>query len=174
MPFAIQLTACVSLVIFFEVYIGNKCSNTRFLTRLLLPRERRKEMIPIVFCIFMAAIFYLAFKGYQHVHSAEDFIVAGWDLPLPMVTWSLVAALMAAPFYFAAVGSGYFTGGFEASATMGGLASCMILGAFIWVKPIRRLKAWTIGDYYGLRFADKKLGAFAGSTWLAQESYRTR
>jgi Na+/proline symporter len=123
-------------------------------------------MIPIVFCIFMAAIFYLAFKGYQHVHSAEDFIVAGWDLPLPMVTWSLVAALMAAPFYFAAVGSGYFTGGFEASATMGGLASCMILGAFIWVKPIRRLKAWTIGDYYGLRFADKKLGAFAGSIMI--------
>ena len=123
-------------------------------------------MIPILFCVFMIVIFYLAFKGYQHVHSAEDFIVAGWDLPLPMVTWSLVAALMAAPFYFAAVGSGYFSGGFEASATMGGLASCMILGSFIWVKPIRRLKAWTIGDYYGLRFADKKLGAFAGSIMI--------
>lgn len=68
-------------------------------------------MIPILFCVFMIVIFYLAFKGYQHVHSAEDFIVAGWDLPLPMVTWSLVAALMAAPFYFAAVGSGYFSGG---------------------------------------------------------------
>lgn len=54
-------------------------------------------MIPILFCVFMIAILYLAFKGYQHVHSAEDFIVAGWDLPLPMVTWSLVAALMAAP-----------------------------------------------------------------------------
>jgi Na+/proline symporter len=123
-------------------------------------------MIPIMFCIFMIAVFYLAFKGYQHVKTAEDFIVAGWNLPLSMATWSLVAALMAAPFYFAAVGSGYFTGGFEASATMGGLGSCMVLGAFIWVKPIRRLKGWTIGDYYGLRFADRKLGAFAGSIMI--------
>ena len=54
-------------------------------------------MIPIMFCIFMVAVFYLAFKGYQHVKTAEDFIVAGWNLPLSMATWSLVAALMAAP-----------------------------------------------------------------------------
>lgn len=38
-------------------------------------------MIPVMFCIFMVAVFYLAFKGYQHVKTAEDFIVAGWNLP---------------------------------------------------------------------------------------------
>ena len=123
-------------------------------------------MIPIVFTIFMVAIFGLAYKGYQHIETAEDLIVAGWDLPMPMVTWSLISALLSAPFYFASVGSGYFTGGWEAFATMGGLGTCMILGAFIWVKPIRRLRAWTIGDYYGLRFADKKLGAFAGGLMM--------
>lgn len=119
-------------------------------------------MILTVFILFIIAIYYLGFKGYQKVNTAEDLIVANWDLPLPLVTWSLIAALLAAPFYFASVSSGYFQGGWEAFATMGGLASCMILGAFIWVKPLRRLKGWTIGDYYGLRFADKKLGAYAG------------
>jgi len=124
-------------------------------------------MVIAIFVIFMIAIYYLGFKGYQKVNTAEDLIVANWDLPLPLVTWSLIAALLAAPFYFAAVGSGYTTGGWEAFATMGGLASCMILGSFIWVKPIRRLKAWTIGDYYGLRFADRKLGAYAGGIMAA-------
>lgn len=119
-------------------------------------------MIIFIFLIFIAAIYILAFKGYQRVDTAEDLIVAGWSLPLPLVTWSLTSALLAAPFYFAAVDSGYFLGGWEAFATMGGLGSAMIFGAFTWVKPLRRLKGWTIADYYGLRFADKRLGAYAG------------
>ncbi len=119
--------------------------------------------IKLIFLIFVIAMYYLGYKGYQKVDTAEDLIVAGWDLPLNLVSWSLIAALFAAPFYFASVSSGYTTGGWEGFATMGGLGSCMILGAFIWVKPLRRLKGWTIGDYYGMRFADKKLGAFAGT-----------
>lgn len=119
-------------------------------------------MIKFIFLMFVVAIYVLGYKGYQKVDTAEDLIVAGWDLPLPLVSWSLIAALLAAPFFFASVSSGYFLGGWEAFATMGGLASCMIIGAFIWVKPLRRLRGWTIGDYYGLRFADKKLGAYAG------------
>lgn len=120
-------------------------------------------MIISIFILFMIGIYYLGFKGYKRVNSAEDLIVANWDLPLPLVTWSLTAALLAAPFYLGAIDSGYFLGGWEAFATMGGLGTCMIIGAFTWVKPLRRLKGWTIGDYYGLRFADKKLGAFAGT-----------
>jgi len=123
-------------------------------------------MVQLVFIVFIAFVMILGWKGYQKAHSAEDLIVAGWDLPLGMCTWSLIAALTAAPFFFAAVGSGYTTGGWEAFATMGGLGTCMILGAFIWVKPIRRLRGWTIGDYYGLRFADKKLGAYAGGLMI--------
>lgn len=119
-------------------------------------------MIIAIFVIFMVAIYYLGFKGYQRVDTAEDLVVANWSLPLPLVTWSLTAALLAAPFYFAAVGSGYSLGGWEAFATMGGLGTAMIICAFTWVKPLRRLKGWTIADYYGLRFADKKLGAYAG------------
>ncbi|MFD1708244.1 sodium:solute symporter [Siminovitchia sediminis] len=119
-------------------------------------------MIITIFIIFMLAIYYLGFKGYQRVDTAEDLIVASWNLPLPLVTWSLTSALLAAPFYFAAVDSGYFVGGWEAFATMGGLGTAMIIGAFTWVKPLRRLKGWTIADYYGIRFADKKLGAYAG------------
>jgi Na+/proline symporter len=119
--------------------------------------------VVIVFLLYVGFVYYVGFKGYQRVHSAEDLIVAGWDMPLPVVTGSLVAALLAAPFFFAAVGSGYNTGGWEATATMAGLGSCMVLGAFIWTRPLRRLKGWTIADYYGLRFADKKLGAYCGA-----------
>lgn len=64
---------------------------------------------------------------------------------------------------FAAVGSGYTSGGFEGTATMAGLGTCMVLGALIWTKPLRRLKGWTIADYYGIRFGSKKLGAYTGT-----------
>ncbi|SFC27687.1 Na+/proline symporter [Bacillus sp. OV322] len=115
------------------------------------------------FCIYLIFIYYIGFKGYQRINTAEDLIVAGWSMPLYVVTGSLVAALLAAPFFFAAVGSGYNDGGFEGTATMAGLGTCMILGALIWTKPLRRLKGWTIADYYGLRYASKKLGAYTGS-----------
>lgn len=117
----------------------------------------------IIFLIYLIFIYYMGYKGYQRVQTAEDLIVAGWSMPLYVVTGSLVAALLAAPFFFAAVGSGYTSGGFEGTATMAGLGTCMILGALIWTRPLRRLRGWTIADYYGLRFASKKLGAYTGS-----------
>ncbi|WP_059105498.1 sodium:solute symporter family protein [Shouchella shacheensis] len=117
----------------------------------------------IVFLIYLMFIYYIGFKGYQKVHSAEDLLVAGWSMPFYVVTGSLVSALLAAPFFFAAIGSGYTTGGFEGTATMAGLGTCMILGALIWTKPLRRLKGWTIADYYGLRYSSKRLGAYTGT-----------
>lgn len=116
-----------------------------------------------IFFIYILFIYYIGFKGYKRIKSAEDLIVAGWSMPLPVVTGSLVAALLAAPFFFAAVGSGYTSGGFEGTATMAGLGTCMVLGALIWTKPLRRLKGWTIADYYGIRFGSKKLGAYTGT-----------
>ncbi|MGN4127490.1 sodium:solute symporter family protein [Lysinibacillus sphaericus] len=116
----------------------------------------------IVFSLYLIFIYYIGYKGYKRVKTAEDLIVAGWSMPLSVVTGSLIAALLAAPFFFAAVGSGYTSGGFEGSATMGGLGTCMILGALIWTKPLRRLKGWTLADYYGLRYGSKKLGAYTG------------
>ena len=116
----------------------------------------------VVFSLYLIFIYYIGYKGYKRVKTAEDLIVAGWSMPLSVVTGSLIAALLAAPFFFAAVGSGYTSGGFEGSATMGGLGTCMILGALIWTKPLRRLRGWTLADYYGLRYGSKKLGAFTG------------
>ncbi|TKI53065.1 sodium:solute symporter family protein [Lysinibacillus mangiferihumi] len=116
----------------------------------------------LIFSLYLIFIYYIGYKGYKRVHTAEDLIVAGWSMPLSVVTGSLIAALLAAPFFFAAVGSGYTSGGFEGSATMGGLGTCMILGALIWTKPLRRLKGWTLADYYGLRYGSKKLGAYTG------------
>ncbi len=116
----------------------------------------------LIFSVYLIFIYYIGYKGYKRVNTAEDLIVAGWSMPLSVVTGSLIAALLAAPFFFAAVGSGYTSGGFEGSATMGGLGTCMILGALIWTKPLRRLKGWTLADYYGLRYGSKKLGAYTG------------
>lgn len=116
----------------------------------------------VVFSLYLIFIYYIGYKGYKRVKTAEDLIVASWSMPLPVVTGSLIAALLAAPFFFAAVGSGYTSGGFEGSATMGGLGTCMILGALIWTKPLRRLRGWTLADYYGLRYGSKKLGAYTG------------
>lgn len=53
----------------------------------------------IIFLIYLVFIYYMGYKGYQRVKTAEDLIVAGWSMPLYVVTGSLVAALLAAPFF---------------------------------------------------------------------------
>lgn len=52
-----------------------------------------------VFLIYLVFIYYIGFKGYQKVKSAEDLLVAGWSMPFYVVTGSLISALLAAPFF---------------------------------------------------------------------------
>lgn len=53
----------------------------------------------IIFSLYLLFIYYIGYKGYKRVNTAEDLIVAGWSMPLSVVTGSLVAALLAAPFF---------------------------------------------------------------------------
>lgn len=53
----------------------------------------------IVFLLYLIFIYYIGFKGYQRIKTAEDLIVAGWSMPMFVVTGSLIAALLAAPFF---------------------------------------------------------------------------
>ena len=48
----------------------------------------------IIFCLYLIFIYYIGFKGYQRIKTAEDLIVAGWSMPLYVVTGSLIAALL--------------------------------------------------------------------------------
>lgn len=117
-----------------------------------------------VYVVYILLLLGIAVYSYQRVDSADDLLVAGWSLPLPLVTGSLVASLLTATYFFAGLGLGYNVGGWEGTATMTGLGTTMILGALLWARPLRRLKAWTMSDYYYLRWGEHRLlGAYAGA-----------
>ena len=40
----------------------------------------------IIFCLYLLFIYYIGYKGYKRVNTAEDLIVAGWSMPLSVVT----------------------------------------------------------------------------------------
>jgi SSS family solute:Na+ symporter len=125
-----------------------------------------KSGIYLVYILFVLGI---AVYSYGKIDGAEDLLVAGFELPLPFVTGSLIASLLTATYFFTAVGLGFNTGGWEATAVLTGLGSTMILGGIIWTKPLRRLRGWTMSDYYYRRFGESKIiGAYAGVLmWVA-------
>lgn len=125
-----------------------------------------KSAIYLLYLLFVLGI---AVYSYGRIDGTEDLLVAGFELPLPFVTGSLIASLLTATYFFTAVGLGFNAGGWEATAVLTGLGSTMILGGIIWTKPLRRLRGWTMSDYYYRRFGENRaIGAYAGLVmWMA-------
>jgi Na+/proline symporter len=122
-----------------------------------------------IYAIYALFVLGIAVYSYGRIDSPEDILVAGFELPLPFVTGSLVASLLTATYFFTAVGLGFNVGGWEATAVLTGLGTTMILGGIIWTRPLRRLRGWTMSDYFYRRFGENRLiGAYAGLVmWMA-------
>jgi SSS family solute:Na+ symporter len=123
----------------------------------------------VIYGAYLVFVFGIAIYSYGRIDDAQDLLVAGFELPLPFVTGSLIASLLTATYFFTAVGLGFNVGGWEATAVLTGLGSTMILGGIIWTKPLRRLRGWTMSDYFYRRFGENKvIGAYAGLVmWMA-------
>jgi Na+/proline symporter len=121
------------------------------------------DITSAVYLAYIVVILGIAVYSYGRIDGSKDLLVAGFELPLPFVTGSLVASLLTATYFFTAVGLGFNAGGWEASAVLTGLGSTMILGGLIWTKPLRRLRGWTMSDYFYRRFGENRIiGAYAG------------
>jgi Na+/proline symporter len=122
-----------------------------------------------IYLVYILVVLGIAVYSYARIEGTEDLLVAGFELPLPFVTGSLVASLLTATYFFTAVGLGFNAGGWEATAVLTGLGSTMILGGIIWTKPLRRLRGWTMSDYFYRRFGENRfIGAYAGLVmWVA-------
>lgn len=117
----------------------------------------------VIYVLYTTLVLGIAVWGYRRVDTAEDILVAGFGLPLPFVTGTLIATFLSASYFFAALGLGFDVGGWEATAVLGGLGLTLVIGGFVWTRPLRRLRAWTMSDYYYLRYdRNPYLGAFAG------------
>lgn len=127
------------------------------------------DLISIIYIAYLIVVLGIAIYSYGKIETTQDILVAGFELPLPLVTGSLIASLLTATYFFTAVGLGFNAGGWEGTAVLTGLGSTMILGGLIWTKPLRRLRGWTMSDYFYRRFGQNKLiGAYAGLImWLA-------
>lgn len=132
----------------------------------VVPRWEAKTMVDLiqgVFLTYVAIVIGIALYSYKEVDDIGDLLVADWNLNLLFVTASLTASLFTAAYFFSALGLGYRNGGWEATATILGLGVTMILGSLIWTKPLRRLRGWTMSDYFYLRYGKNKvIGAYAG------------
>ena len=116
----------------------------------------------VIFLLYLIPIGYLGWRGFRKTGSAEEFLVSNWNIPFWLLTGTLAASLGTAAYFLAALGMGFENTAWEGMSTTLGLGICLILGGLTYAAPLRRLRGWTMADYYGLRFASKGLGTYCG------------
>jgi sodium/pantothenate symporter len=113
-------------------------------------------------------IIYLAVGGYagRKVKHLEDFFVAGRQAPTLLIVGTLVASLMSTNAFMGETGTGY--GGFALITVQ--LTTINIIGyvagGLFFGRYLRRSRSLTVAEFFGERFASRRVQAAAGVTLI--------
>lgn len=88
----------------------------------------------------------------RRVHNARDFVVAGRNLPLPIVTATVFATWFGAETVLGISATFVKEGLSGVIADPFGASMCLILAGLFFAPLLYRLNLLTIGDYYRLRY----------------------
>jgi len=94
----------------------------------------------------------LGFWAGRRVKGGSDFIVAGRRLPLWLATATLFATWFGGGTCVGAAGAAYERGLLGVIADPFGAALCLFLAGWFYVRPLRRMRLLTIGDFFRIRF----------------------
>ncbi|HEX6267614.1 MAG TPA: sodium:solute symporter, partial [Burkholderiales bacterium] len=86
------------------------------------------------------------------VHNTKDFVVAGRNLPLPVVTATVFATWFGAETVLGISSTFVEEGLGGLAADPFGASLCLILAGLFFAARLYRLNLLTIGDYYRLRY----------------------
>jgi SSS family solute:Na+ symporter len=106
----------------------------------------------VVYVLFM---FGLGFYYFTKVKSADDYLIAGWNMGYWSIVGTIVSTFCGAAVFIGWVGMGFTVGmsGYLQFAFPAVLFSLLII--FFFAKPLRRQRLFTIADLFAERFGGK-------------------
>jgi len=116
--------------------------------------------------LFFSILVYLAVGNYagRKVKHLEDYFVAGRQAPTLLIVGTLVASLMSTNAFMGEAGLAY--SGFGMTTIILTAINCIgyVAGALFFGKYLRRSRALTLAEYFGLRFNSQRVQRVAGIT----------
>jgi len=118
------------------------------------------------FGLLISIIIYLAVGNYagRKVKHLEDYFVAGRNAPTLLIVGTLVASLMSTNAFMGETGLGY--SGYPAVIIILTAVNCIgyVAGGLYFGRFLRRSRALTLAEYFGLRFFSRRVQLVAGIT----------
>jgi sodium/pantothenate symporter len=116
--------------------------------------------------IAISILVYILIGNYagRGIHELDEYFVAGRRAPTLFIVGTLVASLISSVMFLGEAGFAYETQAgpyvlFPQAATIG-----YILGALFFGRYLRRSRTTTVAEFFGQRFASKRVQALAGIT----------
>ena len=123
-------------------------------------------MSPYATGLLVSMVVYLAVGNYagRKVRHLEDYFVAGRNAPTLLIVGTLVASLMSTNAFMGETGLGY--SGYPAVIVILTAVNCVgyVLGGLYFGRFLRRSRSLTVAEYFGRRFASRRVQAVAGIT----------
>jgi sodium/pantothenate symporter len=116
--------------------------------------------------ILISIALYLAVGNYagRKVKHLDDYFVAGRQAPTLLVVGTLVASLLSTAAFLGEVGMAYSGHGTVVLMLVAINVTGYVAGALLFGRYLRRSRAITIAEYFGQRFASRRVQVAAGLT----------
>ena len=121
-------------------------------------------MNPYTIGILVSLAVYLAVGTYvgRKVKRLDDYFVAGRQAPTLLIVGTLVASLLSTTAFLGEVGMAYSGYGALILALVAINVTGYIAGALFFGRHLRRSRALTVPEYFGQRFASRRVQSVAG------------
>ncbi len=114
--------------------------------------------------ISIAVYFVVGNYAGRKVRHIDDYFVAGRQAPTLLIVGTLVASLLSTNAFLAEVGIAYSGHGSIVLALVAVNVIGYIAGAMLFGRHLRRSRALTVAEYFGRRFASRRVQVVAGIT----------
>ena len=121
-------------------------------------------MNPYIIGILVSLAVYLAVGTYvgRKVKRLDDYFVAGRQAPTLLIVGTLVASLLSTTAFLGEVGMAYSGYGALILTLVAINVTGYIAGALFFGRHLRRSRALTVAEYFGQRFASRRVQSVAG------------
>jgi Na+/proline symporter len=110
------------------------------------------SVLGFVLAVYVVAMFAIAFVARSRIHSAEDYLVAGRRLPLPLAWATLFATWFGAGTLLTATDTVREQGLRAAALEPIGAGMCLVVAGLFYARRLWEQRIVTLPDFYGRRF----------------------
>jgi solute:Na+ symporter, SSS family len=118
--------------------------------------------------VYVCVLYWLAWQAARRVHTVDDFVLAGRQLPLTIATFTLIATWFGAESMMTVANEVASVGIRRAMMDPVGIALCLALAGGFVARRLWRMNILTLGDFFRQRFGPV---AEQVSSWILIPSY---